>query len=168
MDSFFICLFPVVPHFRTESSWSLFWMVMEKPITPVLKGCPIRGLWGSIPAPVRALLSTGLSQCPTESHLYLLFPSPIHLPWFCILALNPETNFIFFSWHFKAKPSFFWKLHTFSHLVLGKHKPFSPSQCYSCDYLSAQTLGFFPQQSFAVLMWSVGVWQCMKPLWQFL
>lgn len=137
---------------RQWNYWSLFRMVMEKPITSVLKGMSHQGELCGVPFQPQGELCSALGypgalQSPTSpwatrGPLDLLFSSPIHPPLFCILALNPETNFIFFSWHFKAKPSFFWKWHAFSHLVLGKHKPFSPSQCYSCDYLYTQSLFF--------------------------
>lgn len=141
----------VLPHLQAVNFWSLFWMVLEKPITPALKGVSHQGepsgiplqpqwqLWSAVGSPVPCRVPP---LCE-EPGVLCIFCFPLPSPWFCILALNTETNFtFFFSWHFKAQPIFFWKWHTSSHSLLGKHKPFSPSQRYSCDYLS-QSLEFF-------------------------
>lgn len=106
MDLFFICLFPVLPHLQAVNYWSLFWMVVAKPITPVLQEMSHPGELIGIPLQPQGQLCSAVGsprtlQSPTtlwgaRAPLYLLFSSPIHSPWFCILALNPETNFTFY------------------------------------------------------------------------
>lgn len=101
---------------RQWNYWSLFRMVMEKPITSVLKGMSRQGELCGVPFQPQGELCSALGypgalQSPTSpwgtrGPLDLLFSSPIHPPLFCILALNPETNFIFFSYTSKQNPAF--------------------------------------------------------------
>lgn len=147
MDLFFICLFRLTTLAGSELLVSFLDGGGETNHPSPSGDVPSGGAqWDSTAAPGTALFSSGLSSYPAESHHSVRSQSSslssvfLSNPLSLILHLGVESRdqfHLLFSWHFKAKPSFFWKWHTFS------HKPFSPSQCYSCDYLSAQSLVFF-------------------------
>lgn len=120
MDSFFICLFPVLPHLKAVNYWSLFWMVMEKPITPVLQGMFHQGEFRGIPFQPQwqlcsAVASPGACRVPPEVLCIFYFPLPstlldsaswhwiqrqIHLFFFFFLALQNKPQLFLEMTHF--------------------------------------------------------------------
>lgn len=111
---------------RQWDYWSHFLVVTEKPITPFAEGISLQGgrCGISFPAAVRALLRSGLSWWPAESHHWarnwrscaFAASCPIHPAWFCVLASNPAVDFIFaFFSDTSRKNTSFSGNHTLSH-----------------------------------------------------
>lgn len=109
---FHLSLSFVLPHLKAVNYWSPFWMVMKKPIIPVLKGMSHQGELGGIPFqpqqcfhsspsdsfihPWALLVPCRVPPLCEEPEVFCIFSFPLPSPWFCILALNPEINFTFF------------------------------------------------------------------------